>query len=166
MPKIFFPFFNISIFQLNKRSVLSAISEHLLVVALGIVKRDIDNLPLGIMHWQHAGIEESLVGSDVKSFIALENLGMEFGIDVNTVSLNQCPTCLVVALALYSLHLGEERGKLTAKGFVVVDLHVGLAVALHKRDGIAIVKTPVGNESTIAHVCLLNLVAWSDAHEL
>ena len=65
------------------------------------------------MHGQHAGVEESLVGSDVKTLVALENLGMEFGVDVNAVSLNQCPTCLVVALALYSLHLGEKRGKLT-----------------------------------------------------
>ena len=91
---------------------MPAISEHLLVVGLGIIEGDVDDVALDIEYGNHAGIEESLVGSDVQTLVATENLGMETEIDVHPVGLHHFSRRLIIALALYSLNLGKKSGKL------------------------------------------------------
>ena len=115
-----------------------AISEHLLGIALGIVESNVDNLTLCIEHGQHTWIQKTLVRGYVETLISLQHLVMNIRIYVNGVCLHQFSSCLVIAFALYALHLGKESGKLLAERLVVVNANIGLAVAFFKGNGVAV----------------------------
>ena len=139
-----------------------------LVVAYG----DVLNLTVSIIHRLVNWVHKALVRSDVQALVALENLGVNLRINLNSIGLNELATCLEVALALDALNLGEQLAKEATKLLVVINLNECLATSLlvlHNLDNfvlLALFVAPLTDELAVAHVRLLDVFAWLDAGEL
>ena len=98
-----------------------------------------------------------------------QNLFVQFGVDDDTILFNQIFTALVVAFRFDALYFGQQLSEERAQFLVVVHYHVGLAVAFGKLDylvGFAVLIGPAGDELTVAHVRLFDILARLDAGEL
>ena len=71
----------------GERGILTAVAKHLLSIAFGIGRTHIGDTALGIVDQLKAGIDEALVGGDIKRSIATQYLGMKLGIYVDSVAL-------------------------------------------------------------------------------
>ena len=101
--------------------------------------------------------------------VACQHLFVQHRVDLHAIVLNQTACAFVVALALDALNFGEQLAKQFTQGGIVVYLDVRFAMLLYQFNhlvGFALLIGPAGNEGTVAHVRLLNVVAWFDAHEL
>ena len=112
----------------------------------------------------------------MERLITFEDLLVKFGIDLYSVSLNQHTTSLEVSFALDALQFAKNLGEVGAQLVVVVDLDIGLAVTLGEAEcrftsvliGILLgqCKGPIGDKCTVAHMCLLQVIAWLNANQL
>ena len=141
-------------------------------VVLVVANGDILDFAVSIVNWFVDGVYKALVGCDIKVLVALENLGVNLGINLHSVGLYQLAACLKVTLALDALHLGKQLAKEGTQLLVVVNLDVGLATSLlvfHNLNNLVFLAhlvAPLANELAVAHVRLLNVLARLDAGEL
>ena len=94
---------------------------------------------------------------------------MELRVNLHGVSLHQSLCHLEVAFALDALNFSKEFSEERAQLLVVVHLHISLSVSFHEFHhllGLTLLVAPVSNQCTIAHVCLLDVVAQTDSHQL
>ena len=149
--------------------IVATVAEHLSVVGFGVVDGDVDDVSLGIADGMVDGVDETFVGREVELFVAGEDFLVEHGVDLHAVVLYEVACCGIVALALDALDFGKEFAEEGAKFGVVVDADVGFAAFLyefHHLVGLTVFVGPAGNEGTVAHVRLFDVVAGFDAHEL
>ena len=71
----------------GERGILAAVAKHLLSIAFCIGRTDIGDTALGIVDQLKAGIDEALVGGDIKRSVATQHLSVKLGIYVNSVAL-------------------------------------------------------------------------------
>ena len=105
----------------------------------------------------------------MQCLVAGKDLLVQLLVYLYGILLHELTTSLVVALRLDALNLGKQLAKEAAQLLVVVDLHEGLAIALHQFDyvvGLAVLIGPAGDELTVTHVGLLYGSTRLDAHEL
>ena len=152
-----------------ERRVGFGVAEHLGKVAFGEGHVDVGDVAVGVQNRGVDGVDEALVRGDIELGVAVEHFAVERRIDLYGVLLDQSCAGFVVAFALYALDFAEELTEELAHTGVVVDLHIGLAVALHHLNhavGGAFLKHPFGDELAVAHVGFLNVLARLDAHQL
>ena len=105
----------------------------------------------------------------MERLVASENLLMQLLVYLYGIGLNELASSLVVALGFDTLDLGKELAEEVAELLIVVDLHIGLAIALNEFNhvvGLAVLVGPAGDELTVAHVCLLDDGTRLDTYEL
>ena len=82
---------------------------------------------------------------------------MQICVDLDAIFLHKLPCSLIVSLALHALNLSQELSEELTQALIVVDAHIGLAVAFHHfHDAVAVGIAPSGNKRTVAHVRFLD----------
>lgn len=141
----------------------------------GFVVADLDirDVALCIAHRGVDGIDEAFVGREFQTLVTREDLTMDGGIDLHTVGFDETTGGFVVALALDALHFGQERTEEVAHLGIVVDANEGLTLLFHEFHAgfrgfalFGLLKYPMGDEGTVAHVSFFDVVAGLDAYEL
>ena len=122
----------------GQRRVVAAVAQHLLCVVLVVADGDVGDVALLVGYCLVARVYKAFVGGKVEPLVAFEYLGVEGGVYLDGVGLDQCPGGFKVAGGLDALHLGQQLGKEVAHFGIVVHLHVGLAVALYHLDHVAV----------------------------
>ena len=140
-----------------------------MIVRLRVVECYVGDVARSIALSLIDGIDKALIRRKVELLITCQNLFVQYGVNLHAIRLNQLTSAFVVTRTLNALNLGQQFAKQVAKSCIVVYLHIGLAMLLYQfyhLSSLAMFVSPTGNEGTIAHVSLFNIVTRLDTYQL
>ena len=120
---------------LSENAIVASVAQHLFRIAFRVVQCHVGGLALLISYDRHAGVDKSLVRSQVKACVAIEHFLMERLLHLDAILLHQAACRLIVALTLDALDLCQFVGEDVAQRLIVVDFHDGLSCLLRQFHG-------------------------------
>ena len=94
---------------------------------------------------------------------------MQFGVNLYGIFLDHCCACCIVAFRFYALDFGKQSSEKFTQLLVIINFNVGLAVLLEHFNyivSLAVFVAPARNESTVAHVGFLDVLAFQYSGQL
>ena len=79
-------------------------------ITFAIVNLNITDFVVFIVNWQQLRINKAFIRCQIQTFISIQDLCMQIGIYLNSLTLNQNACRLVISLALNALNFCQQLG--------------------------------------------------------